>query len=113
MQKGKIIQIIGPVVDVEFSDLPAQAGKSKLPAIYNALKIKSEGREITLEGVKHLDKQKVRAISLQSTDGLKRGDEAVDTGDQILVPVGSEVLGNLFNVVGETLEKTEIKFKKF
>ncbi len=106
MNKGKIIQIIGPVVDVEFEE------GAKLPAIYNALKIKHGEDEIVLEVVKHLDLTKVKAISLQSTDGLKRGTEVEDTGNQILVPVGPEVLGNIFNVVGQTLEKSNTKFKK-
>jgi F-type H+-transporting ATPase subunit beta len=97
MSKGKIIQIIGPVVDVEFPD------QGKLPQIYNALKIKGPKGEVILEVVKHLDQTKVKAISLASTDGLQRGMEVEDTGEQISVPVGQEVLGNLFNVVGEPL----------
>jgi len=106
MNKGKIIQIIGPVVDVEFEE------GAKLPAIYNALKVKGPAGEVILEVVKHLDQTKVKAISLQSTDGLQRGTEAEDTGNQILVPVGPEVLGNIFNVVGQSLEKPDMKFKK-
>jgi len=105
--KGKIIQIIGPVVDVEFPE------EGKLPAIYNALKIKDGKREITLEVVKHLDLTRVKAISLQTTDGLKRGTEVEDTGKMIEVPVGQEVLGNIFNVIGETINKTDKKFTKF
>ena len=92
MNKGKIIQIIGPVVDVEFPE------DTKLPAIYNALKIKGPNGEVILEVVKHLDATKVKAISLQSTDGLQRGAEVEDTENQIKVPVGPEVLGNIFNV---------------
>src|SRR3989344_1831233 len=105
--KGKIIQIIGPVVDVEFSE------EGNLPALFNALKVKGTKGEVILEVVKHLDLTKVKTISLQSTDGLSRGLEVQDTGDQILVPVGAEVLGNIFNVIGQTLNKTEKKFKKF
>ncbi|MBI1866364.1 MAG: F0F1 ATP synthase subunit beta [Candidatus Staskawiczbacteria bacterium] len=111
--KGKIIQIIGPVVDVEFVE------GSNLPAIYNALKVKGPKGEVILEVVKHLDLTKVKTISLQSTDGLQRGLEVQDTGNQILVPVGTEVLGNIFNVIGEALNKAELpaqagkKFKKF
>ena len=112
MQKGKIVQIIGPVVDVEFSDLSAQSGEGNLPAIYNALKVKGPKGEVILEVVKHLDLTKVKTISLQSTDGLKRGLEVEDTENQVLVPVGPEVLGNLFNVIGEPLNKTNQKFKK-
>lgn len=124
MQKGKIIQIIGPVVDVEFSE------EGKLPGIYNALRVKSpssrSGRSgseepsgsmrqndfVILEVVKHLDPTRVKAISLQSTDGLKRGLEVEDTGKMIEVPVGPDVLGNLFNVLGQVLNKTDKKFTK-
>jgi F-type H+-transporting ATPase subunit beta len=107
MNKGKIIQIIGPVVDVEFEE------EGKLPAIYNALKVKNGKNEIILEVVKHLDPTRIKAISLQSTDGLQRGLEVEDTGKMIEVPVGPEVLGNLFNVTGQVLNKTDKKFTKF
>jgi F-type H+-transporting ATPase subunit beta len=107
MNVGKIIQIIGPVIDVEFSE------DTKLPEIYNALKIEHEGKEIILETVKHLEPGRVRAISMQSTDGLQRGLEVIDTEKQIEVPVGPEVLGNLFNLLGQPLNDTKIKFKKF
>lgn len=107
MIKGKIIQIIGPVVDVEFAE------DAQLPAIYNALKVQGPNGEVILEVVKHMDLTKVKTISLQSTDGLKRGLDVEDTGEQITVPVGPEVLGNLFNVLGKPLNKTETKFKKF
>ena len=106
MNKGKIIQIIGPVVDVEFSE------EGKLPPIFNALKVKGPQGGVVLEVVKHLDPTRVKTISLQSTDGLKRGLEVEDTGKMIEVPVGPEVLGNLFNVIGEPLNKTKTKFKK-
>ncbi|MGD0576845.1 MAG: F0F1 ATP synthase subunit beta [Candidatus Staskawiczbacteria bacterium] len=106
MQKGKIIQIIGPVVDVEFEE------GAKLPGIYNALETKGPNGRVIFEVVKHLDATKVKAISLHSTDGLQRGSEVEDTGKMIEVPVGPEVLGNIFNVVGESLEKPEMKFKK-
>lgn len=105
--KGKITQIIGSVVDVEFPE------EGKLPAIFNAIKVKSSNGEVVLETVKHLDPRKVRTISLQSTDGLQRGLEVHDTGKQISVPVGEEVLGNIFNVVGETLNENKNVFKKF
>ena len=106
MNKGKIIQIIGPVVDVEFDE------GVKLPDIYNALKINGPKGDVILEVVKHLDLNKVKTISLQSTDGLQRGTEVEDTGNQVTVPVGQEVLGNLFNVVGQPLNKTDKVFKK-
>jgi len=113
MNKGKIIQIIGPVVDVEFPE------GSTLPDIYNALKVKGPKGEIVLEVVKHISLTKVKTISLQSTDGLKRGTEVENLGKQIEVPVGWEVLGNLFNVTGELLtegqniKKQTSRFKKF
>ncbi|KKR03126.1 MAG: ATP synthase subunit beta [Parcubacteria group bacterium GW2011_GWF2_39_13b] len=110
MKTGKIIQIIGPVIDVEFPE------GIKLPEIYNALKIFSTNSgqdEITLEVVKHLEPGRIRAISMQSTDGLKRGLEVIDMEKQIEVPVGPEVLGNLFNLLGKPLNNTKIEFKKF
>lgn len=106
MNKGKIIQIIGPVVDVAFSP-------EETPAIYNALRIERDGKTIVFEVVKHLEPGRVRAISLESTDGLRRGDETIDTGEPIKVPVGKEVLGNIFNVIGEPLTETAPKFKEY
>lgn len=106
MQKGKIIQIIGPVVDVEFPE------EGKLPAMFNALKTKGPNGDVVLEVVKHLDLTKIKAISMHSTDGLQRGLEVEDTGAPISVPVGQEVLGNLFNVIGESLNDKTKKFKK-
>lgn len=106
MQKGKINQIIGPVVDAEFPE------GSKLPGIFNALKIQGPNGEVVLETVKHLDQTKVKAISLHSTDGLQRGMDVEDTGEMVEVPVGQEVLGELFNVIGEPLEGKARVFKK-
>ena len=110
--KGNIVQIIGSVVDVEFPE------GENLPAIFNALEIKGPQGKVSLEVVRHLDTQKVRTISLQSTDGLQRGLEVINTGKQISVPVGPEVLGNIFNVMGETLNqksggRASTDFKKF
>ncbi|MDP2741339.1 MAG: F0F1 ATP synthase subunit beta [bacterium] len=108
MNKGKIIQIIGTVIDVAFPE------GDQLPKIYHVLKIKKQdGKEVLAEVVKHLDPTKVRAIALQSTDGLERGIEAEDTGKMIEVPVGPETMGNIFNVVGKALNDPEKKFKKF
>ncbi len=107
MNKGIIVQIIGPVVDVEFAE------EGKLPEIYHALKVKGPKGDVILETVKHLDTKRVKAISLQSTDGLERGLAVENTGKQIEVPVGPDVLGNIFNVVGEILNKTDKKFTKF
>ncbi len=110
---GKITQIIGPVIDVEF---PAEA---QLPPIYNALHVKrpaSEGKAeemITLEVVRHLEPGKVRAISLAATDGLQRGTEVLNTGKELSVPVGPEVLGHIFDVSGNALDEPGKQFKKF
>ena len=101
MSTGKIVQIIGPVVDVEFPP-------HRLPAIYNALKIRrgsgGDSEEITAEVAQHLGESTVRAVAMQPTDGLVRGTEAEDTGQPISVPVGREVLGRILNVVGEPVD---------
>ncbi|MEO8691586.1 MAG: F0F1 ATP synthase subunit beta [Candidatus Saccharimonas sp.] len=97
-QVGKIIQIMGVVIDVEFVE------KDHLPAIYDALKIAHGDRVVTLEVAQHLDERTVRAISLQSTDGLRRGQEVESTGSPITVPVGVETQGRMFNVVGEPID---------
>lgn len=93
---GKIIQVVGVVVDVEFD--------GAIPAIYDALLIKQAKRTVTLEVAQHLDENTVRAIALSSTDGLRRGDEVTATGAPISVPVGDETQGRMFNVVGEAID---------
>jgi F-type H+-transporting ATPase subunit beta len=107
MNKGRISQIIGPVIDVEFSE-------GELPAIYNAIKIRwKDGSDLVVEAQQHLGENIVRCVAMDSTDGLVRGMEAVDTGDQITVPVGPEVLGRLINVIGEPIDQAgEIKTDK-
>ena len=107
MSKGKIIQIIGPVVDVEFPE------NETLPPIYTALIVEKGNEKIFLETVKHLEPGKVRTIAMQSTDGLRRGTEVINTGKMIQVPVGPEVLGNIFDVVGNVLNPSKTQFKKF
>ncbi|MEI7890681.1 MAG: F0F1 ATP synthase subunit beta [bacterium] len=103
---GKIIQIIGPVVDVQFED--------KLPEIYNALEIKTETGKIVLEAHQHVGAGKVRAVAMGATDGLCRGMEVVDTGSAIQVPVGQETLGRMFNLLGEAIDgKPEVAAKQF
>jgi F-type H+-transporting ATPase subunit beta len=98
MSTGKIVQVIGPVVDVEFE--PGQ-----LPAIYNALKIPvDKGEPITCEVAQHLGESTVRTVSMQPTDGLVRGIRVEDTGQPISVPVGPEVLGRILNVIGEPVD---------
>ena len=107
MNKGKITQIIGPVVDMEFNE-------NELPAIYNALKIEREdGSELVLEVQQHLGENIVRCVAMDATEGLIRGLEAIDTGEPITVPVGPEVLGRMLNVVGNPIdEKGEVKTNK-
>ena len=101
---GNIIQIMGVVVDVEFSG-------DKLPAIYEALHVEHDKKTIVLEVAQHLDEHTVRTISLQSTDGLKRGQEVIPTGAPISVPVGAETQGRMFNVVGEPIDGCVISDK--
>ncbi|HHT63320.1 MAG: F0F1 ATP synthase subunit beta [Bacillota bacterium] len=99
MAIGKVKQIIGPVVDIEF---PA----GQLPDIYNAIKIKEADRiNITLETMQHLGNNTVRCVALSSTDGLQRGMSAEDTGSPINVPVGRPTLGRMFNVIGEPIDE--------
>src|SRR4051794_37026298 len=101
MNKGKIVQVIGPVVDVEFS--------GQLPAIYNALsleyKVQNEPVKLTLEVQQHLGDNWVRTVAMSSTEGLKRGLEVVDTGAPISMPVGEGVMGRVFNVTGEPVDE--------
>ncbi len=102
--KGKITQVIGPVVDVEFED--------GMPRIYDALEIKLEGDEkLVLETHQHTGGNKVRAVAMGSTDGLRRGMEVIDTGAAISVPVGAGVLGRMFNLLGETIDGIEAPVK--
>ncbi len=108
MGKGKIIQVIGPSVDVQFSP-------EELAPIYNALKVEIPGqkRTLTLEVARHTGDNTVRAVALASTDGLVRGMEVVDTGKSIAVPVGEETLGRIFNLLGEPIdEKGALKTEK-
>jgi len=112
--KGRVVQVIGPVVDAEFS-------KGALPEIYHALRVEAPedqktGRpeiRLTLEVAQHLGENRVRAVAMSSTDGLVRGMEVVDTGAPISMPVGRETLGRLLNVLGEPIDgKGPIKAKK-
>jgi F-type H+/Na+-transporting ATPase subunit beta len=105
-KKGKITQIVGVVVDVEFTT-------GKLPAIYNALKVKLNNSELTLEVAQHLSESSVRAIALGSTDGLERGTEVTDTGAAISVPVGKKTLGRMFNVTGQPIDGKSAEFNEF
>ncbi|MBI4990551.1 F0F1 ATP synthase subunit beta [Candidatus Gottesmanbacteria bacterium] len=100
MNTGKIVQIIGAVIDVVFPE-------GHIPPLYNALEVPSEfveSKRLILETEAHLGDNRVRAIALGPTDGLKRGQEVVDLGKPISVPVGKETLGRIFNVVGEPID---------
>ena len=102
MNTGKIVQVVGPVIDIEF---PPKG----LPAIYNAVKIDGEVGEgikihLTAEVMQHVGDNVVRAVAMSSTDGLVRGMDAIDTGAPITIPVGEGTLGRIFNVLGETVD---------
>src|SRR5674476_1532893 len=96
--KGKIKRIIGPVVDVDFCN---EAGN--LPKIYTALEVTRDGKKIILEVEQHIGGGIVRAVAMDTTDGLSRGMEVINTGAPISVPVGSVTLGRIFNVLGLSL----------
>ncbi len=100
---GKIIQVMGPVVDVEFKD-------SGLPAIYTALKVTNKliddkDWNLVLEVAQQLGSRRVRCISMDATEGLQRGQDALNTGDKIKIPVGKETLGRMMNVIGEPIDE--------
>jgi F-type H+-transporting ATPase subunit beta len=101
---GKVTQVVGVVVDAEFTT-------DNLPAIYNALTVQLEGRDLTLEVAQHLSESTVRAIALSTTDGLKRGTAIADTGQPISVPVGDATLGRMFNVTGQPIDGKADDFK--
>src|SRR6185436_13089519 len=110
MNKGKIVQVIGPVVDVEFT--------GKLPAIFTALtldfKVEGQTTKLTLEVEQHLGDKWVRTVAMSSTEGLKRGLEVTDTGAPISMPVGEGVMGRVFNVTGDVVdEQGPVKADKF
>src|SRR5689334_1871040 len=97
---GRVVRVIGPVVDVEFP-------RDAMPAIFNALHVEvtlSEGKKtLTMEVAQHLGNNLLRAISMQPTDGLVRGSEVINTGSPIMVPVGDVTKGHVFNALGEVL----------
>lgn len=94
---GKIIQIVGVVVDVEFKD--------DVPAIYDALTVQNGDVELVMEVAQHLDEHAVRAVAMSSTDGLRRGAEVVATGGPIMVPVGDQTQGRMFDVTGKAIDE--------
>ncbi|WP_432631638.1 F0F1 ATP synthase subunit beta [Brachyspira sp.] len=103
-KKGKVIQVVGSTLDAEFEE-------GHLPEILNALYIDKEvegiQRHVVCEVQQHLGGGKVRAIALESTDGISRGDDIIDSGNHIMVPVGNETIGRIFNVLGQTVDKGE------
>ncbi|HZG81150.1 MAG TPA: F0F1 ATP synthase subunit beta [Brevibacillus sp.] len=108
MANGRVVQVMGPVVDIEFD-------RGHLPAIYNAIKIQHKAQsagerdiDLTVEVATHLGDNMVRTVAMSSTDGLVRGMEAVDTGAAISVPVGAVTLGRVFNVLGEPIDLQEL-----
>jgi F-type H+-transporting ATPase subunit beta len=100
---GQVVQVIGPVVDVQFEE-------EKLPAIYNAIRITSEGFDVPVEidiiaeAQQHLGEGRVRCVAMKPTDGMVRGMKAFDTGSGITVPVGQATLGRVMNVLGEPVD---------
>jgi F-type H+-transporting ATPase subunit beta len=105
MNTGRIVRVIGPVLDVEF-------GPDTMPAIHNALKVQAEspiGRiDVTAEVAQHLEGNLVRAVAMSSTDGIQRGMEAADTGSAMMMPVGPSTLGRIWNVLGEPVDGGEM-----
>tara|TARA_B100000963_G_scaffold297131_1_gene268495 strand:+ start:44821 stop:46323 length:1503 start_codon:yes stop_codon:yes gene_type:complete len=99
MNKGKVLQIMGPVVDVEFPS------ENSLPKIYNSLEIKkNDGSKLILEVQSHIGEGTVRSVSMDSTDGLSRGMDVFDSGNPIQMPIGDEINGRLFNVIGDPID---------
>src|SRR5258708_29081438 len=110
MNKGKIVQVIGPIVDVEFGD--------NLPGIYNAVTVDctvlGKSTKLTLEVQQHLGDNWVRTVAMSSTEGLKRGFEVIDTGSAISMPVGEGVMGRVFDVTGNPVdEQGPVKADKY
>ena len=95
---GKITEVVGPVIDIRFKD-------GELPEILNAVEINNHGKKLVVEVAQHIGDNVVRCVAMSSTDGVVRGTDAVDTGKSISVPVGSETLGRIFNVLGEPVDE--------
>ena len=100
MEKGKIVQILGPVIDVEFET-------EQLPLIHDALTVVNKGKEVVMEVEQHMGNRTVRCILLAASEGLHKGMEVTATGGPIKVPVGKQTLGRMFNVLGEAIDKGE------
>src|SRR4026209_2431734 len=108
---GQVGQVIGPVIDIEFPE--------GLPAIYNAVRIVSDGRggsekiDVVAEVEQHLGENRVRAVAMKPTDGMTRGMDVIDTGAPISVPVGPETLGRVLNVLGEPVDYPDRSEERF
>ena len=100
MEKGKIVQILGPVIDVEFET-------EQLPLIHDALTVVNKGKEVVMEVEQHMGNRTVRCILLAASEGLHKGMEVTATGGPIKVPVGKQTLGRMFNVLGEAIDNGE------
>ena len=94
---GKVVQVIGPVLDIRFED-------GQLPELLNAIEIQSGDRKIVAEVAQHIGDNVARCISMNATDGMVRGLDAVDTGSPITVPVGDKCLGRIFNLLGQAID---------
>src|SRR5262245_6040800 len=94
---GKIVQIIGPVLDIEYAT-------DNLPELYNAIESKAPGIKVVAEVQQHIGRNQVRAVCMSSSDGVVRGMDAIDTGAAIAVPVGAPALGRILNVLGEPVD---------
>ena len=111
--KGAVVQIMGPVVDVEFSAKGGSASGGDLPALQTALVVKRDGKDLILEVAQHLGGSRVRTLAMDSTAGLQRKTAVENTGSPISVPVGEEVLGRVFNVFGDPIDgKGEVKAER-
>ena len=98
--KGTVIQVMGPVLDIRFAD-------GQLPELLNAIRVPNGETEIVAEVAQHIGDNVVRCVAMNSTDGLSRGVEAIDTGAPISVPVGEQCLGRVFNLLGQTIDEGE------
>ncbi|MFU0828359.1 MAG: ATP synthase subunit beta [Lachnoclostridium sp.] len=101
MEKGKIVQVLGPVVDVEFEN-------GKLPMVKDALEVINDGKKLVMEVASHIGNNIVRCILLGPSEGLVKDMEVTATGSCIKVPVGKQVLGRMFNVLGEVIDKVNL-----
>ena len=104
-QYGRVIQVLGPVVDILFED-------NSLPELYNAIEIKLNNDTLVVEVAQHIGDDVVRCIAMGPTEGLVRGVEAFNTGSPIKVPVGEEILGRMFNVLGRPIDEIEFDYTK-